>query len=200
MPEKKEQKTDRRVRKTKAQLKAGLTKLMRNKSIKEISVKELVDEVDINRSTFYLHYADIFDMLEKIENEIMDEFLYMMNHHSIDNFKDLNFPLMTSIFSFIYDNADICYALMGPYGDIAFVNKMKDLISDITLKSLVSKVPASINDLELISSFCITGCIGIIENWLQGGTQESPEYMSELTGKIMSNTITTFMPDKPDSH
>ncbi|MFQ9152284.1 MAG: hypothetical protein ACLR6B_13100 [Blautia sp.] len=33
--------------------------------------KELVDEVDINRSTFYLHYTDIYQMLHKIEEEAM---------------------------------------------------------------------------------------------------------------------------------
>ena len=67
------EKVDRRVRKTKAQLRAGLARLMQKKSIKEITVKELVDEVDINRSTFYLHYSDIYQMLESIENELMDE-------------------------------------------------------------------------------------------------------------------------------
>ena len=40
------EKMDRRVRKTKAQLREGLARLMQKKSIKEISVKELVDEVD----------------------------------------------------------------------------------------------------------------------------------------------------------
>ena len=59
------EKVDRRVRKTKAQLRAGLARLMQKKSIKEITVKELVDEVDINRSTFYLHYSDIYQMLEQ---------------------------------------------------------------------------------------------------------------------------------------
>mgnify|MGYP000825444146 CR=1 FL=1 len=54
------EKVDRRVRKTKAQLRAGLARLMQKKSIKEITVKELVEEVDINRSTFYLHYTDIY--------------------------------------------------------------------------------------------------------------------------------------------
>lgn len=44
------EKVDRRVRKTKAQLRAGLARLMQKKSIKEITVKELVEEVDINRS------------------------------------------------------------------------------------------------------------------------------------------------------
>lgn len=56
------EKMDRRVRKTKAQLREGLARLMQKKSIKEISVKELVDEVDINRSTFlsalYRHLSD----------------------------------------------------------------------------------------------------------------------------------------------
>ena len=65
------EKVDRRVRKTKMQLRQGLARLMQKKSIKEITVKELVDEVDINRSTFYLHYTDIYQMLEKIEEEAM---------------------------------------------------------------------------------------------------------------------------------
>ena len=63
-------KVDRRVRKTKMQLRQGLARLMQKKSIKEITVKELVDEVDINRSTFYLHYTDIYQMLEKIEEDM----------------------------------------------------------------------------------------------------------------------------------
>lgn len=51
-----QKKTDRRVRKTKTQLRNGLAMLMKEKSVDEITVKELVDQVDINRSTFYLHY------------------------------------------------------------------------------------------------------------------------------------------------
>ena len=58
-----EKKTDRRIRKTKTQLRAGLAKLMQTKSLKEITVKELVEEVDINRSTFYLHYTDLLSMV-----------------------------------------------------------------------------------------------------------------------------------------
>ena len=67
METKKGEKMDRRVRKTRAQLRAGLARLMQQKNIKEITVKELVDEIDINRSTFYLHYTDIYQMLQSIE-------------------------------------------------------------------------------------------------------------------------------------
>ena len=57
---------DRGIRKTRAVLKNALLSLMKEKSVKHITVKELCDRADINRGTFYLHYADVFDMLEKI--------------------------------------------------------------------------------------------------------------------------------------
>ena len=71
-----QKKTDRRVRKTKSQLKTGLAQLMREKSIREITVKELVDAVDINRSTFYLHYSDIPGLLAEVENETLIGYKY----------------------------------------------------------------------------------------------------------------------------
>ena len=58
-----EKKVDRRVIKTRRQLKKGLAALMKEKSVNQITVKELVEEVDINRSTFYLHFKDIQDLL-----------------------------------------------------------------------------------------------------------------------------------------
>ena len=81
------EKTDRRIRKTKAQLRAGLAKLMQEKSIKEITVKELVEEVDINRSTFYLHYTDIFNMLSTIEEELLEEIRQTIQNHPVSPFK-----------------------------------------------------------------------------------------------------------------
>ena len=62
------QKIDGRVRRTKKLLREGLTKLMKEKSIKKISVRELSDLVEINRGTFYLHYYDIHDVLSDIFN------------------------------------------------------------------------------------------------------------------------------------
>ena len=75
------EKVDRRIRKTKTQLKNGLAKLMAEKSINEISVKELVELVDINRSTFYLHYSDIYNLLEEIEEEMLSEIKQSIEQH-----------------------------------------------------------------------------------------------------------------------
>ena len=115
-----QKKTDRRVRKTKSQLRKGLAHLMKEKSIGEITVKELVDEVDINRSTFYLHYSDIPTLLREIEDEMMDEMKRAIHDHPIDRENDSAFSFIKDIFQVLDRNREIGCALIGPYGDIGF--------------------------------------------------------------------------------
>ena len=56
---------DRRIRRTRRQIRRALAQLMQQKSASEITVKELVDLADINRSTFYLHYETIADLTDE---------------------------------------------------------------------------------------------------------------------------------------
>lgn len=65
---------DRRVRKTKKLLENALAELLSEKPLKSITVREIAERADINRGTFYLHYKDVYDMAEKIQNEIFGKF------------------------------------------------------------------------------------------------------------------------------
>lgn len=60
---------DRRVRKTKRQIRDALTVLMAKKSLADITVTELTREADIDRRTFYLHYRNIYEIVEEVEQE-----------------------------------------------------------------------------------------------------------------------------------
>lgn len=66
--------------KTKKLLKDTLVKLMAEKYFDKINVKDLTDELDINRGTFYLHFKDKYDLLEQKENEILEEFNEIINN------------------------------------------------------------------------------------------------------------------------
>ncbi|MFR5963818.1 MAG: TetR/AcrR family transcriptional regulator [Coprococcus phoceensis] len=138
METKKGEKMDRRVRKTRAQLRAGLARLMQQKNIKEITVKELVDEIDINRSTFYLHYTDIYQMLQSIEGELMEDILEAIKEHPLDpGMKEEGYSFAIQLFRILAANKDICAALMGPNGDMAFVEKIEKLVEDAVLPELL---------------------------------------------------------------
>lgn len=66
-------KIDRRTKYTKSVIKESLIDLMREKSFSKITVKELCAKAEINRGTLYIHYADLYDVLDEVENDILDE-------------------------------------------------------------------------------------------------------------------------------
>ena len=81
---------DRRVRRTKKLLKQGLSELMKEKDFKDISVKDITDRMDLNRGTFYLHYNDIYDLLEKIEDDVIHDFQTVIDKYkSMYNFAEI---------------------------------------------------------------------------------------------------------------
>ena len=168
------EKMDRRVRKTKAQLREGLARLMQKKSIKEISVKELVDEVDINRSTFYLHYTDIYQMIDP------------GNPDSV-------LPFIVQFFSIMDKDRDLCLALLGPHGDMAFVEQIENLLAETFLKQLPDRFPKNDPDIKYPYAFILNGCVGLIRTWLSSPQSESPEQVARLTYHLIENTIQGYL-------
>ena len=63
---------DKRVRRTRKLLRQALTDLMREKEFKNITVSDVVRCADISRGTFYVYYRDVYDLREKVENEMLD--------------------------------------------------------------------------------------------------------------------------------
>ena len=186
-------KNDRRIRKTRAQLRAGLASLMNEKSIKEITVKELVDKVDINRSTFYLHYTDIYHMMECIESELLQEITEAIKTIPVDPTTGDSYPFITRMFSILEENRDICYALLGPNGDMAFVTKIETMIADTVFSHLEGKFSKNSPDVTYAYGFCLTGCVGMVKAWLSKEDHISPQHMAQLTYQLVENTAHYYL-------
>ena len=124
-------KQERRYRRTEALILNGLTTLLQQKSIKEITVRELADLVDINRSTFYLHYTDIYDLLEKTEQRLLQQLMDAVNENwTLPETPKNFFAFLEQTFNILSENAQLCSALIGPNGDIAFLRNIEKMIRD----------------------------------------------------------------------
>ena len=76
---------DRRARKTRRAIQNALMQLSVDKRINEITVTDVTQAADINRSTFYLHYNDIFDLLAAVEQELFDEIYAAVHIHPVSS-------------------------------------------------------------------------------------------------------------------
>ncbi|MCK8617578.1 TetR/AcrR family transcriptional regulator [Fructobacillus sp. M158] len=68
-------KTDRRFSKADQAIRQSFLALLEKENFDKISVKRIIDQAGINRSTFYAHYLDKFDLMEKIPDELLDQLI-----------------------------------------------------------------------------------------------------------------------------
>ena len=71
----KEKKTDLRIQKTRNAIINAFITLRANKPLQKITIKELADLAMINKATFYLHYKDIYDLSNTLENDVLTQIL-----------------------------------------------------------------------------------------------------------------------------
>lgn len=181
-----EETMDRRVRKTREALRRCLTTLLQKKKIQEITVRELAEMADINRGTFYLHYKDVYDLMEQMENELMAELEQMLDYYRVPDLKTRPFLFFSDLYPLIQNNADIITCLLGENGDLNFVNRMKNILRERCLKRWLDlKYSADTESLEAYSAFIVSGCVGIVQYWLESGMRESPQRMAEVTEEFI---------------
>ena len=182
----KEKKIDRRVRKTRRALKEALIEKLKDKPIQEITVREIADEIDINRGTFYQHYRDIYDMLSQIESELFGEFGELLDssekHHTQD--------IMSTFIGFVTllkENRDLVLVLLGPNGDPAFVDRVKEMVREHVIDAWM-RVNSSdmIQYFDYYYEFVVAGCIGLFQKWLATGAKESPEKLAQMVDAILN--------------
>ena len=76
---------DLRVLKTKKNIRDAFLELRKKYSLDEIKVNALCEKAMVNKTTFYNHYQDIYELSEELEAEVLDDFLA--------NFKDIDMML-----------------------------------------------------------------------------------------------------------
>lgn len=168
-------KNNRRTKITKMLLKDSLIELMHEKAISQITIKELCEKADLNRSTFYLHYTDQFALLDDIENEILTTtFEYLKDVGS-------NLDTLTYIETFlvyVQTNADIFETLLchqeNMHFQTLFIYKIMEQLKE-NLPSNCSKEAK-----PYVYTFLMNGCIHIIIDWINNGFTVSCNRLAKI--------------------
>jgi len=183
---------DRRSIRTKKMIRDALSKLIEEKGFNSISITDLTTKADINRGTFYLHYMDKYDLLEKSENEILEEIQDKTKDiDSIDlvSIVSLNkpIPFMIKLFEYFKENAIFLKAILGPKGDPIFQSKLKRLIQINLFEGKVLRAFNPDNMLvpaEYFVSYVLSAHLGVIQKWLETGLKEPPEKMALILTRM----------------
>ena len=173
--------TDRRVNRTKRQIKKALINLLSKKDLSRITVSEITELADIGRGTFYTHYQDIYDLYHSLINELAKDLLDIFSRYYSQATKDNNFiPLFQALSDYISTQQDILTMIASKQNSELTISYLQDLFKH----ELVNYDNS--NGLEQIigNIYGVAGIFGIFIDWLQGKIKASPEELGEAIGKF----------------
>ncbi len=149
--------TDRRTQYTKSVIRQALFDLMEDKPINKITVTDICKMADINRSTFYSYYEDVYALLSHIQNDLFENVMLTLNS---DNwYQDL--------LKLVDENRDLCRVLIGPHGDSSFMRQLLYLGYENSMNVWKKNYPdASEELLDYFYAYMSSGVIGMLENWV----------------------------------
>lgn len=179
-------KLDHRKKYTRKVLKESLITLLEQKPISAITVKEICVIADINRSTFYTHYSDHLDLLDKIEEEIIEDMNTYLHSYSYEAEEEA-IQITEKILEYIIENKRILQTLLTNDGSTAFEKKMMKLTRQYMMNNWMQVNDVKIEESEYLSTFVVSGAIHVIKDWIENDMNQSPGDMA-----VMINQFVTY--------
>lgn len=185
-------KENQRIRLSKQMLKDSLTKLLVEKSIHKISVREICYRAQINRTTFYKYYGSQYDLLKDMETEVLSQIeKYLINNNGSE---EDSLQQIAKIITFANENIDLCRILFNNNVDTEFPEKLMNL--PLIKQMVASQLHNQFNEdeLEYIFIFIVNGGFSIIKNWINKDNREAPEVVAALFNKTFVRLFSTPNP------
>lgn len=170
----------------------GFGIFIEKKSLNKITVKELVDTANVNRSTFYLHYSDVSELLHEIEAELLSEMQEAIQKHPIRLEGHTAEAFFEDVFQVLEEHRDIGCAFLGENGDIRFVRKIESFLEEYSKPLLIKLNPETPEKLKYFYSFCMHGCLGFVRTWLESGEDMTYQAAAEMAFQMVSSAMNAF--------
>lgn len=178
----------RDVVKSQTAIKNAFLSICGSKDIRKITVQEIIDTANVSRGTFYAHFSDIYDLKEKIENEIIE--IIFSNAQSMkitDIIKD-PFPVVYETLISFYNNSENIKSLIGKTNNYGFFFKCEQKLLEILSTSenyYGEHIKRSVTD-NCITGMIIKNCYSIVIN---GEAQENIKRTAEIISDFIYKAI-----------
>lgn len=174
----------------------ALISLLEIKDLEYITVKEICNKAGVNRSTFYLHYETIDDLVLEAADYVNKKFITYFDHSTenfVDNIKTLSLEELklvekshlTPYLHFIKDNKRIFKAAFhNPIG--MRVYERYDKLKDHVILPIMERFEIDEKEQKYILVFYIEGMMAIIKKWVDDDCQDDIEDIENIMIKCVN--------------
>ena len=168
----------------------ALLSLLEKKPFEYITIREICEKAEVNRSTFYLHYENTGDLLKETTTYVLDNFtsyfpidaenvVAQFANCDLQDLKFINEKYLHPYLSFIKDNQQVFSAVLSQ--PTAFDSKtIFQRLFDHILQPILDRFHYPRDEQNYVMMFYLNGITAIITEWLKDGCQKSIKDISAI--------------------
>ncbi len=164
-------------------------KILNEKEFEYITVKEICKEAGVNRSTFYLHYETVGDLLDETLDYINSKFSSYFQNPRIDINKITSLPLdelylitpeyLIPWLNFIKENKKLFQTFMKRHETLKIGSSYENIFRAV-ISPILTRFGVPDNDQEYTFLFYVEGIVGIVKKWIREGCVREVKEISTL--------------------
>ena len=173
-----EKKADgRRVRMTKMLLKNALIDIMKTKSIHLISIKEICEEADVNRSTFYRHYNTQYELYDEIIEDIAADIgaIYKEGYTTVD--------FLTKVLEYVESKRDTFLVILSDNGKLS----LGEAFILFTGRFINHEAPSEL--MTYVMEFIAAGFTSTVWSWLNKEDRRPASDVARMLHNLMKHGL-----------
>ncbi|MGM9632541.1 MAG: TetR-like C-terminal domain-containing protein [Eubacteriales bacterium] len=143
--------------------------LLTEKDISKITVTDIVNRADINRSTFYAHYPDVRGLIEEIENNIIEKMKDLLAQFEFHTFFTNPTPILLQLSQYLQNDEEFYRILILANGADRFMEKLADVFMQYMKED--AEIPKEIRTSEMFeirTCYFAGGVICVYKSWFLG--------------------------------
>ena len=174
---------NQRTRLTRRLFHESLLSLLKEKSVDKITVKELCERAELNRTTFYLHYGQPADVLGEIEDELVAEAQTYLKELK----EDTAITRLRALLAYIRDNRDMFRTVMCESGTDAFRYRFfesvfpEEVMSGLLLHEQKLK--------KYIEGYLTSGAFAVVYTWILDDCALPADELADLMFGLSKNAV-----------
>jgi AcrR family transcriptional regulator len=181
---------DRRAARTRKALHEALISLILRKGYEPITIKDIIEEADVGRSTFYAHYTSKEDLLRKGFEELRRLLIdAQRNATSADGRPLENLRFSLAMFEHACEYRKVYRALVGSRGATVVINELRRVLSDVVRKDPAASASNEPIARELRVQFVVSTFLTVLTWCLEKPPDLPPSDIDAVFRRLVLNGI-----------
>ena len=189
-----EKPTDRRVLRTKKNIRQAFLHLLSEKSLSQITVKELSNLADINRKTFYMYYSNIEDIFAELEDELVLKLVYVFEKELFQTEMFNSYSFFENLNHTIQEDIDL-YRILN-HSDLLphLIQRAKNALIEVFFRKYNISADSDNERYILYAEYAASGILSMYTKWFSRDFHMSLEELTRTAAEITLYGLQHLLP------